>query len=743
MVKTVDDKKSGAEGWNRELARAMEAEHDQREAVRASDDFINKDDGMWEPNVIQATMHRPRYTFDLITPKMDQIIGEMDKTAFTLRSTPASATASMRNARVIDGLMRHIRNISNFDVWAGVGRQQFLERGLFAYEVTANYQTPMSFDQDLFIRPIFGAEDKVFFDPNSKLPDRSDAEWVHIIDELTVEAYEEKFPKGKKMSVGTDREAPTRDKATDFIAVGRRLWKKRVKKTIVKMSDGSVYEDNADFKKALPTLNASGIVEKGRREVEDVVICSRMYDGGGFLTETEETVFKMLPVSPLYCNFKISDNKILFSSFVKRLMDFNRVFNYAKSREIEEGALAARRKMWGTPEQRVGHDETLSKLNVSPDPWQDYNHIDGVPPPFESGGAQINPGLQVVSADMREGMKESAGLFDSSIGDNPGFQSGVAVNSMIDRGNNGTSKHFESLRLCYTHIGKIITGAMPKIYDATRVVRILGEDGHAEMTTINKPVVDQKTGEVIFLNDLTVGDYDVICDIGPAFKNRQDESSKMFTEVAKVYPEIMQLGGDVFLGNLGQPGMDIVARRARQMQIKSGIVPREEMSDEEIAMFEKEQEAAKNKGPSLEELTLQIQQTEAQTAMMTQQNKQTENQIKLKDLDVKAIGMREKIQSDMAQSGAAIDQDQQRIDLDVRKQEFEEWFKQQRLSLQEQQQQQQEWLNRQKLQIEESKVTLQKLQAAHNAAAADDDVEYQRGRDAKADERESEDKQQK
>lgn len=740
MVKTVDDEVKGAEGWNRELERAMDAEHDQREAVRASDAFINQDDGMWEPNVITATNGRPRYTFDFITPKMDQIIGEMDKTAFTLRATPASSKASMRNAKVVDGIMRHIRNISNFDVWAGVGRQQFLERGIFAYEVKTGYQTPMSFDQDFFVVPIFGAEDKVFFDPNSKMPDRSDAEFVHILDEMTIEAYNKKFPEGSKMSVGSDREAPVKDKAIDFITVGRRLWKKRVNKTIIKMSDGSVYEDNEDFKKSLQTLQASGITEKGRREVEDVVICSRMYDGGGFLTKKEETVFNILPVSPLYCNFKISDGKILYSSFVKRLMDFNRVFNYAKSREIEEGALAPRRKVWGTPEQRLGHDETLSKLNVSPDPWQDYNHIDNVPPPFETGGAQINPGLQVVSADMREGMKESAGLFDSSMGDNPGFQSGVAVNSMIDRGNNGTSKHFEALRLCYTHIGKIIAGAMSKIYDATRIVRILGEDGHAEMTTINKPVVSP-TGDVVFLNDLTVGEYDVICDIGPAFKNRQDESAKMFTEVAKVYPQIMDLGGDVFLGNLGQPGMDIVARRARQMQIKSGIVPREEMSDEEQAMFDQEQANAQNKGPSLEELTLQIQQTEAQTAMMTQQNKQVENQIKMKDLETKALGTREKIQSDMAQAGAKVDQDQQRIDLDTRKQQFDEWIKEQQLLLQKQMQEQKSWFDEQKLQIEEDKAKLQRMQTAHSIAAADDNDEYQRSRDSAADEREKSEKQ--
>lgn len=722
----------GVDKWLVELARAQDAEHDQRESARACDAFINQDDGMWEPNVITNLAGRPRYTFDFITPLMDQIIGEMDKNVFTLKTTPASSKASARTAALVDGLVRHVRNISNFDIWSSIGRQQFLERGIFAYEIVADYQNPMSFDQDIMIKPILGAEDRVFFDPNSKLPDRSDAEFVHILDELTVEAYKKKWPEGSCRSVGSDREAPIKDKDLDFITVGRRIWKKKVKKTIVKMSDGSVYEKDDKFAKTKDDMAMAGITVVDEREVEEIQICSRMYDGAGYLGKEEKTVFNRLPVVPLYCNFKISDGKILYSSFIKRLMDFNRVFNYSKSREIEEGALAPRRKMWGTPEQRLGHDDTIETLNTNSDAWQDYNHIEGQPPPYETGGAQINPGLQVIGMDMQAGLKASAGMFDSNMGDNPGFQSGVAVNSMIDRGNNGTSKHFEALKMCYTAIGKVITGAMGKIYDATRTVRILGEDGSAEITTINRPVVDQMTGQVIYMNDLTAGEYDVICDIGPAFKNRQDEGTKMFTEAAKVYPEIMQLGGDIFLSNLSQPGMDKVAKRARLMQIKSGVVPEAEMSDEELAMYQKEQEAAKNKGPSPDELALQVQKIEAETAMLVQQNKQVENQIKMQQLEVDAVGKREKIQSDMATSGAKIEQEQQRIDMAAEQQRFMQQMEQMRLELERQKLEVQDYFNSEKIKLEEEKVKVQKVQIAHAAMLADDNTEYSRNQEREA-----------
>ena len=57
----------------------------------------------------------------------------------------------------------------------------------------------------------------------------------------------------------------------------------------------------------------------------------------------KKTVFKdWLPIVPVLANFDVIDGKVIYYGAVEKLMDPQRVFNYTKSREVEEGALAPR-----------------------------------------------------------------------------------------------------------------------------------------------------------------------------------------------------------------------------------------------------------------------------------------------------------------------------------------------------------------------------------------------------------------
>jgi hypothetical protein len=54
-------------------------------------------------------------------------------------------------------------------------------------------------------------------------------------------------------------------------------------------------------------------------------------------------------------------------------------------------------------------------------------------------------------------------------------------------------------------------------------MRIIGADGQPDMVTLNQP---QMTAEGIqkVLNDVTVGEYDVVMDTGPAFSTRRQQA---------------------------------------------------------------------------------------------------------------------------------------------------------------------------------------------------------------------------
>ena len=664
------------------LTEAQGVEEDMREATRESHHFIDKRDGQWEPDIIHRMKGRPRYTFDKCNPIVDQIAGELEQADFSIKVRPSGGEASKDTAKTLDGLIRNIRNISNGDHVFNAAGRSMITGGFDCWEIVQDWVDADAFDQDLFIRKVPNAVDRVWFDIGSEMQDRSDANHCWVLQGLTRKEYEAKFPDGSGMSVGDDRSSEVYDQKPDLIMVGRVLYKKPVKIEIVRTSDGKVY-DSEQYDIVKEELARTGITEEKRRVRDSWRVYSRLFDGQEWLKAEEETVFDYLPVIPTYGNFKVSENKVIYRGVVEKLMDPQRVINYAESRKIEEGALAPRGKYWMTREQAQSDIKTLSTMNTNADPVQTYTHVDGQMQPYFQGGAQINPGLQETAMSADAALQAAAGLFAANMGNNPGLQSGVAIEKQIEKGNQGTIKWFAAQEIAICHTAKVLINAIPRVYDSTRQVRILAEDGTTEMVTLNENVLDQQTGQNIELNNLAIGEYDVVCEIGPAFKNRQQETASAFLEMAAINPELTQRGMDVWLNNLSAPGMDVMAERFRQSLLEQGAIPFEQMTPEE--QQEAQQASQQPPQPDPMMIAAQAEQEKAQAEQLNAQTKQQEAQLNAQvsiaqvQVDQDKVNLeREKLQLDAQKfikgqddkfnvDAAKISQGQQKLELDAQK----------------------------------------------------------------------------
>jgi hypothetical protein len=251
-----------------------------------------------------------------------------------------------------------------------------------------------------------------------------------------------------------------------------------------------------------------------------------------------------------------------------------------------------------SPKQASGHENKLKTLNTNSDPVQFYNPdptIAGGLPPTQSGGAQINPGLRTVSESMRQIMGQTAGMFAANMGDNPGLQSGVAIKSLQQKGDNGTIKYFKALEIAIAQTARLIVDAMPRVYDTTRQARILNADGSFEMQTLNQTIIDNQTGRPVVINDLSKGKYDVTCSAGPSFQSRMQETAQAIMEMAAFDPSVIQSSSDILFNNLDSPGMDLIAERKRQQLLMAGVIPVSQQTDEEKAQIAQMQQASQGK----------------------------------------------------------------------------------------------------------------------------------------------------
>lgn len=596
------------------LKESQDADRDNREAAREAHLFIDKRDGQWEPHWWNASEGKPRYTFDMTGPIVDIVAGEIEQSDFGISISPAGSEASKDDAELYAGLIRNIEDQSGaVDIYSMAARNM-VTAGIDGWRVVQKYINDDSFDQELAIERVSNFVDSVWYGPFTE-PDASDAEWCVVLEAITKDEFYERFGDDRKcQSVGDGRQTQAYYNKLDQVVIGNIFYIKEEPRKLVMTQSGRVL-DEEESKDVIDELAASGDpVVKTRERVEREVY-SRLFDGAGWLNEEQETVFSEIPVIPVIANFKIVENKVIYRGIVEKLLDPQRVFNYTKSREIEEGALAPRAKYWMTQKQAAGHEATLATLNTNSDPVQFFNPDQENPgPPQQIGGAQINPGLVNLSADMRTVFQQAANLFAASMGDNPGLQSGVAIDSLKAQGSLGTVKYFKALGRAITRTSRILVKAIPKVFTEESELRILGEDGLAKIKRVNQPVFDQQTRKMVILNDLSRGVFSVSRSVGPSFQNRQKETVAAITEIAAVDPSVIQMGSDILFNSLSSPGMDLIAQRKRQQLFQAGMIPVEQMTDEEKQQMEQMQSQPQPPDPATLLAQAEIGKAQAQTA---------------------------------------------------------------------------------------------------------------------------------
>ena len=374
------------------LTKAQNADQDMRDQARECALFLDKRDGQWEPKWLSQAKNekKPRYTFDMVNPIVDQICSEITQAEFDVKIAPAGGSATQSIANTYDGIIRNIETMSDAsDVYAESARGMVVG-GFDAWRVSQKYIDDDSFEQDLVIEKIGNAIDRVFFDPAAERQDKSDSRYCFVLHAISKEEYLRRWPDGSEESVSEGRDGDAYYDKAEVIVIGEFIYCEESDRELVMFDNGAVHEADSELKKVADDFKAMGINEIQRRKRIQKTVCSRFFDGKDWLEDKSETVFSRMPVVPIYANYRITENKSIYWGVVEKLLVPQRVLNYSVSREIEEGALAPRAKFMMTPAQASGHEDTLATLNTNSDPVQFYNPDPDAPKPASTSRRRSN-----------------------------------------------------------------------------------------------------------------------------------------------------------------------------------------------------------------------------------------------------------------------------------------------------------------------------------------------------------------
>lgn len=557
--------------------------------------FVDSEDGQWDDATRQSRVNRPCLTFDKLSSAVDQVVGQQLQMLPGVKIRGAEE-GDQDVAEIYEGLIRQIEQRSGkayktafkFSVKGGWG----------VWMIDHDYVDDTSMDQDIILREIKNPF-SVLFDPIIQVQELKECRYAFMFEDMEKDEFERLYPKAKTgvgerfYSTGNQRAWINEDtvRVADYFRI---IFEDR---RLVQLSTGEVV-DYEDIEPIIDELNFKGVTITNERLVEGRKL-ERFKMTGLEILEEYECVGRYIPLVPLLGKTSNINGKFLTRGLVRKAKDAQRMYNYSRSTAIEVTALQPKQPLMATPAMIKGHEERYRNLMTSNDPVLLFNFDNGQKP-FREAPASPSTALLADVQISSDDIKSTTGIFNASLGQQGNETSGRAIRERQLQGNIATYEFVDELVESIKYTGEIFVDMIPKIYDAERQIRILGEDDREEVLMINKPQLDLQTGETIIINDLNRGHYDVKVTSGPSFSTRRSETAEQLGTLFGQNPQMAQLGADIYFKSLDLVGADELIERVRKSGIKAGVIEPNDEEKKEITAGDQQQQQMKAQAMQME-----------------------------------------------------------------------------------------------------------------------------------------------
>lgn len=521
-----------------------------RKAAREDREFFAGDQWLPADRNNRQIQCRPILTINRLPVFARQIIGDARQNKPSIKIYPAE-DGDVEIAEIYEGLIRNIEYVSSAPDAYDTAFESAVICGIGAWRVCTDYVSDDAFEQHILIERIREPLSTTI-DPNAERADFSDAEWLFYEYDLSKEEFKHKWPDADLSDFATSDAMPGwLDR--DSVRVAEYWFKERAKKTIYLLGDGSVTD------KMIPGLQVIR-----QREVESVKVKRATMAGWTFLDEPQDWPGTMFPFAIVTGEEYRIKNKTDYRGIVRNAIDAQRMYNYWRTMETENIALAPKTPFLVADDQIEGLEQEWNNLNTVPMPYVRYNANSQAPMPHQIQPPQIPTAYANASAVCVDEIKSTTGLFNASLGEGGTESSGRAILARQREGDTATFLWVDNLNRAIRYTGKILVELIPKIYDSERIIRVLGPDASNEQVAINRVVGDGMGGTTI-INDLSFGRYDVIVESGPSFATKRVEALNNMVEIARMNPAIMQVAGDLMVKAMDWEGAEEIAERLKLM----------------------------------------------------------------------------------------------------------------------------------------------------------------------------------
>ena len=280
--------------------------------------------------------------------------------------------------------------------------------------------------------------------------------------------------------------------------------------------------------------------------------------------------------------------------------------------------------------------ESGSLIGMTPDDLEEHGaetglvleYARGTNPPQKIQPNQIPTGLDRIAAKAAANIQTISGINDSMLGTDSAEVSGIAIQAKQNRGAVMIQVPLDNLRKARHYLAEKVLNLVQSFYTEQRIIQVTNEDD--PLKPREEMLINEMTPEGTIVNDLTVGEYDVIIATAPA---RDSFDEIQFAEALNLRQAGVVIPDDAIIeySHLARKG-----ELAKRIRVMTGVEPPTEeqaaamAQQQEIQMMQIQLEIAK--------LEAEVKKTQSEAALnvaKAQDVVEVDPQIRMAELETK------------------------------------------------------------------------------------------------------------
>lgn len=471
----------------------------------------------------------------------DKIINDYRANRFTVNFRPIGDDGDDETAELLNGLIYA-------DIYRSKGQQAldnaFSEGaagGMGAFRLCNEYEDESDPDNDhqrIAIKQIVDADQRVYFDLDAKLYDKSDARFAYVMNSMTPAAFQKEYGKDRMTSWPENRlRANWFDWfRPDVVFVAEYYEIEHVTRALNIYSRDLTGEEERWFAEDMADGQDEDLIKRGFkkrvRKIKRKRVHKWILSGAEVLEDCGFIAGECIPVIPFYGKRVFIDNIERFKGHVRDAKDPARVYNSQMSKLVETSSLAPREVPIFAPEQMEGLQEHWKNMNIERHPYALAHPLVDA-----QSGALIQtgptaylkpPDVAPVTAAL---IQQTAGdIAEITYGDDSSMEiksnvSGEAMDIAASRVDAKSYIYMDNFKQTIQRFGEVYYSMAKEVYvEEGRKVQTMDEEGATATATLSELSTNPTTQVTAKRNDLSVGKFNVIADVTEATATRRDKT---------------------------------------------------------------------------------------------------------------------------------------------------------------------------------------------------------------------------